>query len=833
MGWLRDLMKAAQPPPRSFDDLARRCLSHATWPAEFQVRGRSLGTLLGKFDRELELDWLAHRPGAQRTLALVLGTTREQVLEALTPKRAAPGRYVRLDDLPSGRLLDLSEEPLFPGIPPEVLAPGAWDALWWIVPSGGGRSLVGRWLRARGLISGVELDDQPARPHYVELARGATLAPRRGLCVASPLPPETPGFHVVRSDELSTSLPALLEWAVDRLPDPGRFDRRALENWLGDLAQGGVIESAGAVLGLVGLADERGVPELVRRSPREIMNLFLRKRASEALDPEAPATHWMKRSAAEALIALLRQTLTDSDEPWWHPRTLGEWSELLPAELRREADVEWLSLSLARPGSAIRPSDVERAARELPPGAFRLLRAFERSGLLRREDSETLALRPHWLVALGLHEALAELSRAAPAEWGEALLRPYAADRVARVVAERAASGDTTLIDDVNDVDPGASPALTAATELAFRAVGLATLKNGEPPVDGVETLWNQTLELAVSAPGRAPLPRIDYAGGQALLARGSYYLAAWSLSEALPAASAQGPPALCPWSQARTAPARALLDDVQAALAAQPELRAPAARLVGRLPGGDAERHELELPALLVATSSLAAWTAAAASSFAAPVAAELVRDQPTLITNVWRDWERSGRPLLTALLQPSPLTHLLWRGAPSSALESLLEREPIGYAWLGPAQWQAVTLTLKSRGRAPVELELWRHLPDAELAELFDAGLFPNDEACLRLLWSRAPELVRHTLESAFFAQIAGAVGALLAAAPLDHSADLARALAADKRLGAVATPQLWELQRWLHDRVSRRAPGWRAVFDALVRLERRLSGASRSSL
>src|SRR5688572_7636278 len=134
MGWLRDLMKAAQPPPRSFDDLARRCLSHATWPAEFRVQGRSLGALLGKFDRELELDWLAHRPGAQRTLALVLGTTREQVLEGLAPSRTTPGRYVRLDDLPSGRLLDLNEEPLFPGIPPEVLTPGAWDALWWQAP---------------------------------------------------------------------------------------------------------------------------------------------------------------------------------------------------------------------------------------------------------------------------------------------------------------------------------------------------------------------------------------------------------------------------------------------------------------------------------------------------------------------------------------------------------------------------------------------------------------------------------------------------------------------------------------------------------------------------
>ncbi len=831
MGWLRDLMKAAQPPPKSFDDVARRCLSHTSWPAEFRIQGRSLGALFGKFDRELELEWLAHRPGAQRTLALVLGTTREQVLEALTPKRASPGRYVRLDDLPSGRLLDLSEESLFPGIPPEVLTPGAWDALWWLAPSGAGRSLVGRWLKARGLVAAVESENQ-TRPEYVELASTSAIEPRPGLCVASPLPPLAPGFRVVTSQELSLALPSLIGWAVDRLPDPARFDRRMLENWLGDFVAQGRLDSAGAVLGLLGLADEHAGAELASRSPRELLSLFLRRRASVALDPEAPAAHWMKRSATDALIALLRQTLTDSDEPWWQARTLSEWSELLPAELRRDADIEWLSLSLVRPGSAIRPSDVERAARELPPGAFRLLRAFERCGLLRRENDDALALRPHWLVALGLHEALGELGRATPAEWGEAVLRPHAAAKVAGVIAGRADRGESSLLDDVNEIDAGSSPALTAATELALRALGLSVLKSGEPPAEGAEVLWNQVLELAVSAPGSAPRPRIDYADGQGLLARGSYYLAAWAISEGLPRAATQGPPALCPWSEERAPVARAVLDEVQAAIESQPELAVPAARLIARLPAGGASQHALDLPGALLATGTLEAFTRALESGFAARIAAELVRDQPPLIANVWREWERAGRPAVDALFAENPLARLAWRHAPASAIASLFERDCLAYAWLGPEQWQAVVAALRN-GRAPAKLELWQHLPEAALAELLGGGIVPNDEACLRLLWRRAPDLLQGALGALFFSQATAPVGALLAAAPLEKSAALARTLAQGERLGAVATQKLWELQRWLHDRVTRRVPDWRALFAALVGLERRLSGASRSSL
>jgi hypothetical protein len=832
VGWLRDLMKAARPAPRSFDDLARQCLQHASWPAEFRIRERSFGALLGKFDRELELDWLAQRPGAQRTLALVLGTSREQVLDAISPKRAAPGRYVRLDDLPAGRLLDLNDELLYPGLPAELFTPGQWDGLWWQTPSGSGRTLVGRWLRARGLLPPAELEPRSARTSYVELSDDTWIEPRPGLCVASPLPPRASGFRVIESAPLATSLDALVDWAAARLPEGGDFDRAELVRFVSALVERRAIESAGAVLGLVGLADEHGVAELVRRTPRQLMSFALRRRAGELLDPESPATHWMKRSSADALIALLRQALTDADQPWWHERTLGDWSELLPAELRREADVEWLSVSLTGAGSAIRPSDVERAARELPPGAFRLLRAFERTGVLARGEGEGLALRPHWLVELGLNEALQELAQSTPGEWGEALLRPHAAARVARAVVARTARAEAALIEDVSELEPSESPALCAATELAFRAVGLSVLASGEMPGDGAEQLWKQALELCVIAPGETPRPRIEYAVGQGLLARGSYYLAAWALSEALPSAPRATSPALYPWAGAAPAAARALLDEVQYALEALPELTLPAALLVGRLPGGGEPQHALELPSALVSSGKLDTWNAVLQRPLAARVVAELMQSDAGLAQRLWRDWETSGRATLPAPAS-SELFAPFWRHAPRSALEALLERDELDFTSLSAEQWRVVVDALLRRRTAPPATELWVNLPARELVLLLDAALWPDDAACLRLIWKREPELMMRALESSFFEQPTRGARALLASVPDAQSAELAARLSADARLGSLTTQRLWELQAFLHGRVGERGAGWRAAYAALARLERRLAGVRRTSL
>src|SRR5437868_4282726 len=83
VGWLRDLMREAEPPLDGYGELARRALAHAEWPADTQPQWRSLAALFSKLDRNIELEWLADREAVQRTLSLVLGCALSDVQRVL------------------------------------------------------------------------------------------------------------------------------------------------------------------------------------------------------------------------------------------------------------------------------------------------------------------------------------------------------------------------------------------------------------------------------------------------------------------------------------------------------------------------------------------------------------------------------------------------------------------------------------------------------------------------------------------------------------------------------------------------------------------------------
>ncbi len=841
-------MRAGKPPVRSFDELARRCLAHDRWPAEFRLHSRSLGALLGKLDREVELEWLTNRPAAQETLASVLSTTREELLIALQPTSSAPGRYVRLRDLPSGRLIDLIDEPLFPGVPDEVLQPASWGRLWWATPSGSGRSLVRAWLSARG-----RLPASRTVARYVELDSPTEPLPeaRLGLCVAAPfLPPADAGFRVVESTPVEQRSSELVAWAADRLPQGGRFDREELARFLrdGPIARGGV-ESAGAVIGLCGLVDEFGIDEIRRRTPRQLVQWYLRRRANETLDSEGQATQWVKRSAGDALIALLRQLLSDSDEPWWKPRSPSEWTNLLPAELRRDADLDWLKLSLSRTNPSIRPSDVERAARELPPGAFRLLRAFERMGVLARGERDELVLGPHWLIELALGEALDELVRGAPSEWGEALLRPLSAPAVARALWSRVQSGDSAPLDDVLELEPEHDPALVAAAEAAYRIAGLAALGGLEFSTESAESSFRLARGLALFPAGSPPLPRIEHrpvcAGGQktragdALLSRGAYLLASWALLEQLPPSATRGDPALRPFAESADETTRCVLDEVLRALEALPELELDeaAAALVGRLatPRAATSLHALEAPAAAITELERRAleastWQKATSSAFGRRALVALLRARPELRARVWSAWSAEHG---LALDSDAELARLLWSQAPGRVISELVSRAPehVAFDLLGAEQWAAVRSAAIESASTPGHIDLWLHMPDALLAELVRAGREPRDRSCLRQLWRRAPELLMDALAARFAANPGSGPRApatdLLHAAPEELGAELAKKLASEQQLASLTSERVRELEHWFHQRVAARAPGWRSAYEALAALEQRLSG------
>src|SRR4051812_35400008 len=157
MGWLRDLMDQSDSGCRSYGDLARAALESSDWPSESRMAERSLASIFSKLDRNQEADWLAERVGVQRVLSKVLGVPLDDVR---APSAGAGSRTdvrrLRLTSLRYARALDLVEEPLCPGLPPAVLTPGSYRNTFWRAPSGSGRSLVGRFLQARGLASVIE-----------------------------------------------------------------------------------------------------------------------------------------------------------------------------------------------------------------------------------------------------------------------------------------------------------------------------------------------------------------------------------------------------------------------------------------------------------------------------------------------------------------------------------------------------------------------------------------------------------------------------------------------------------------------------------------------------
>src|SRR5215813_6137992 len=149
MGWLRDSMRQMRSPHRSFGSVARAAVAHPAWPKDAKSQPRSLAALLSKLDRGMELQWLADRPAVQQVLAEILGAPLSKIAEVAAAALSQSDDYrrrLRFDDLPYASPLDLAQEPLPPGIPEIILHPGTWERVWWVAPSGSGRSLAGAWL---------------------------------------------------------------------------------------------------------------------------------------------------------------------------------------------------------------------------------------------------------------------------------------------------------------------------------------------------------------------------------------------------------------------------------------------------------------------------------------------------------------------------------------------------------------------------------------------------------------------------------------------------------------------------------------------------------------
>lgn len=868
MGWLRDLMAGAAPPIRSMDGLAKLCLDASYWPESGRMQPRSLGAIFGKLDRGEELDWLAVRPEVQAALTKVVGADREAIQAALKPSQAqSADRWVTWDSLPYARGLDLLEEELFPGLPPEMYQPATWRRLIWLAPSGSGRTLLGRWLAARGLarhVSMKRLGDQElpaARPLFVELGSAEGFEPSLvppGVCVA--LPEAYAGraegeVSCVRSTPLGELLPSLVAWALERLPSSSRLEGDACLDALRPAVEEGVLLCAGDVLGWLGLADVEGLLELDPSGLGALARSWLKRRARERLDPEAPSAHWMRRHGYPTLLSLARRLLTDSPEPAFCPRSLEDWATLLPAELRNGPDLEWLKVALPRAEPSVRKIDLERASEKLPPGAFRILRSFEAIGVLERSGEE-LVLRPHFLGRVALSEALSGLVAGAAFDWGEALLSPAVAAPTAHALLLRAQAGELASGDEW--VDPEArDPAYAAAIEGAVRALGVALLSGAAAPNESIEALWNEQVRIAFQLPGVPPLPRVEYRvrapeeRGAWLLSRGAWYLAMLACSELLEAGEGVPFEPLRPWQS--SAPPTGLpevLDEIARLLerAETPAtISGPAVALVSRLRaslgplGAGGEPHRLERAAIIADEAALGvlSW------SSLLPLSSDVVSaravfhlleargsSEREFASAFWQGFLGAASTAEAGEFRFVPeLARRLLAWAPAEALLRLPGDwwRQVGAASLGGAQWR-VLFEVHAR---EVPLALFEQAPPEREAEALLAATRALRADVVAGFWRRAPEAlleaVRRALEPSRPSDSAAALpsGALelwLATAPLDRTSAIAELLPSAPALLRIPAAHLLALRGFLHARIAARAPGLRAIYALFDELERR---------
>ncbi|HMR74617.1 MAG TPA: hypothetical protein PKD61_05885 [Polyangiaceae bacterium] len=855
-------MDQANPPIRSFGRLAKLALAHEQWPGEVEVQPRSLAALFSRFDRDLELDWLNTRPGCEGVLSLVLGCALTDLRGAAHPNRIdddATRRRMRFHDAPFARAFDFLDEPLPPGIPARVGQPSRWGRLWWHAPSGSGRSLAGRWLAARALAFVMTLDDTRSRgPAYLELAERLhehRLEPwaRDGICIAASFVPRdfvrVHGFEVIECPKTEEFLPELVRWMPERLPDDGHFDPGVALSWLEHLAPNGERQhSFGTVLGLCGLLDEQGSQAVTSRSRAQLLERFVRRKLLEARDRGSADAAWLSRHVEDVFMPFMARTLTDGRQSLSSPRSLEAWTDLVPEEHRRGPDLEWLRLSLSGVEQGVSLREIERAARRVPPGAFRILRALQAADILVETGDDLLVLRPHFLAKLAEQEALTQLISGSGFEWGEALLAPATQGRAFNACLERTRrSGDVRL--DTSELGAEDSAAAMAALEAEARAVGLCIALGEAFEAEQVAALSDEARGLWIELADAPPLPRLafDSADDSAPLHDGFYHLSMLAMSEQVyiefgrRREGAPGP--LAPWGSAAANSDPRVLDSIASAIDGafqDTQLHAAALALVDRLRKNsgrdcsDKPWHRLEQPGVVMELAKAARlqWSDLAALS---------PRDLPALLPLAELSGvgaasfaqaaiaaaQSAGAVDFRGTLADPAAKNPLWGYATAQQLVPLLQwmhKESVDSAPLLKALPEVTLGELSARLSelpAGAQSALWRALPAKSARTLLDsASNLPAGGAAAA--WEVAAPAVQRALRRWLFETPELAVDWLVAAP--GHELERAlEPLARVDRLDRLPEGSLHKLRAHLHAVVRQRPPEVRLVYAALARLER----------
>ncbi|HTQ07287.1 MAG TPA: hypothetical protein VMI54_25700 [Polyangiaceae bacterium] len=670
--------------------------------------------------------------------------------------------------------------------------------------------------------------------------------------MAVPAPWEPPsGFGdctVVRSPAVGELIGPLVTWARERLAARSEVEPARLVRRITELAERGVVESAGDVLGLVGLADAEGMDAVETDSLDRSARGWLRRRARERLDPEAPESSWLQKHGFEGLVGLARRVALDGRQPWFAPRSADDWSDLVPDELRHGPDLEWMKTALPRADPSLRPAALERASEKLPPGAFRIVRSLEHAGVLARDETDLLALRPHWLARVALDEALSTLVAGPAFDWGEALLSPAVAPATMERLVERA-SARSLPSEELVEPQSGADASYAAAIEGAVRAFGAAELALVHAGGDALEALFDEQVRLSASFPDALPGPRVEHApatggAGAFWLTRGAWHLALLAIGEALEAHQGARHALLRPWVEiAAPRGFHLVLDHVAQSLEradAPAEVVGAAVALVTRLGaslgplGADRTRHRLERAATVAdeAAVGVLAWPSVAALEGDRLALAGLFRlaadrhlDGAALAAQVWQAFEAAGMPEAeTGVLLASELAGVLLPHAPPRAVRALsrgiaaLDAAPP----LTPGQWTA----LFDGDVSTLPVGLFRHAPQLALDAALDAACRAERRDALEVLWGRfSAPLTAAAIEALGDPETGARRGFLLRTAPPSVTKAVLGELDDVDELMRGPAENLEAVRRFLHGQIAARGPGFRDAYALFDEIERHL--------
>lgn len=466
MGWLEELARAAG--HGSLGRLAKKLVEHDGWPEEGASNPRSVENQLRALDQKRRQGqvWLENRPDVRELMAELLGVSADGLDPGAQDDSALADPRVPLHELRDARPLDLRRDALFPGIPEEVLDPSGWGLTWWFALAGSGRTVVGRWLEARGKAvflratrwSEVVAQIPAEGAVYVELAfADSNEAERwpeglegRNICVAAPFFPEP--LHEVmararanmqpdnssgdmddeQEDEATSAwtlvtTPPYASWASDlarwvgrRMDTGGGYDATGAADLLMKPMFRRLLRTPGDAIGICGVIEHIGAASIVRGLKKaRLAELFLAARIERT--DLAPRSSWSPADLWRLLIGCAEGALVHSEraDGFVLEVDLIRW---LPTDALPPGDPGALQRVLDEP--ELSAGDLATIRSRARPSARGAIAELRRLHLIESVGDGVVELRPTWLATMAGELAIGRILEEPARGLGLALLHP-------------------------------------------------------------------------------------------------------------------------------------------------------------------------------------------------------------------------------------------------------------------------------------------------------------------------------------------------------------------------------------------------------------------------